>query len=154
MPQYAALYWPAIWCIEASWAEESLPSHPDRPHGSFLAITVLFPKMLHSKHTTSGQSSIVRLIGPLLSCSLDCCELTRYGPSIHAPSTPIADSDVLFFETFGTKWIVLNSLESATELLEKRGSNYADRPRFVMFEEYVSLSRTRPPPLRRDHDRS
>ncbi|KAK4646069.1 hypothetical protein QC761_0038990 [Podospora bellae-mahoneyi] len=45
------------------------------------------------------------------------------------------NSDVLFFESFGTKWIVLNSLESATELLEKRGSNYADRPRFVMFEE-------------------
>ncbi|KAM7204731.1 cytochrome P450 1A2 [Naviculisporaceae sp. PSN 640] len=44
-------------------------------------------------------------------------------------------NDVLFFETFGTKWIVLNSLESATELLDKRGSNYADRPRFVMFEE-------------------
>ncbi|KAK3325975.1 putative O-methylsterigmatocystin oxidoreductase [Apodospora peruviana] len=44
-------------------------------------------------------------------------------------------SDVLFFETFGTRWIVLNSLESALELLEKRGSNYSDRPRFVMFEE-------------------
>jgi hypothetical protein len=45
------------------------------------------------------------------------------------------ESDVLFFETFGTKWVVLNSLEAATELLEKRGSIYADRPRFVMFEE-------------------
>ncbi|KAK3328214.1 cytochrome P450 [Cercophora scortea] len=44
-------------------------------------------------------------------------------------------SDVLFFETFGTRWIVLNSLKSAVELLEKRGSIYADRPRFVMFEE-------------------
>ncbi|KAK4157185.1 hypothetical protein C8A00DRAFT_11913 [Chaetomidium leptoderma] len=44
-------------------------------------------------------------------------------------------SDVLFFHTFGTKWVVLNSLSAATELLEKRGSNYADRPRFVMFEE-------------------
>lgn len=42
---------------------------------------------------------------------------------------------MLFFETFGTKWIVLNSLKSAVELLEKRGSNNADRPRFVMFEE-------------------
>ena len=51
---------------------------------------------------------------------------------------PSEDNDVLFFETFGTKWIVLNSLESAVELLDKRGSNYADRPRFVMFEEYVS----------------
>ncbi|KAK5656691.1 hypothetical protein OQA88_4237 [Cercophora sp. LCS_1] len=45
------------------------------------------------------------------------------------------NSDVLFFETFGTKWIVLNSVCSAVELLEKRGSNYSDRPRFVMFEE-------------------
>ncbi|KAL1849600.1 hypothetical protein VTK73DRAFT_9847 [Phialemonium thermophilum] len=44
-------------------------------------------------------------------------------------------SDVLFFETFGTKWVVLNSLKAAVELLDKRGSNYADRPRFVLFEE-------------------
>ncbi|KAK3685203.1 cytochrome P450 [Podospora appendiculata] len=44
-------------------------------------------------------------------------------------------TDVLFFETFGSRWIVLNSVKSAVELLEKRGSLYADRPRFVMFEE-------------------
>ncbi|KAL2269692.1 hypothetical protein VTJ83DRAFT_1876 [Remersonia thermophila] len=44
-------------------------------------------------------------------------------------------SDVLFFWTFGTKWVVLNSVAAAVELLEKRGLNYADRPRFVMFEE-------------------
>ncbi|KAK1767239.1 O-methylsterigmatocystin oxidoreductase [Phialemonium atrogriseum] len=44
-------------------------------------------------------------------------------------------SDVLFFKTFGTKWIVLNSLKSAVELLDKCGSKYADRPRFVLFEE-------------------
>ena len=47
------------------------------------------------------------------------------------------DTDVLFFQTFGTKWIVLNSLKASSELLDQRGSNYADRPRFVMFEEYV-----------------
>lgn len=51
----------------------------------------------------------------------------------------LTESDVLFFQTFGTKWVVLNSLAAATELLEKRGSSYADRPRFVMFEEYVVL---------------
>ena len=50
---------------------------------------------------------------------------------------PTKGSDVLFFHTFGTKWIVLHSLSSATELLERRGSLYSDRPRFVMFEEYV-----------------
>ncbi|EEA23614.1 hypothetical protein TMatcc_002489 [Talaromyces marneffei ATCC 18224] len=44
-------------------------------------------------------------------------------------------SDVLYFETFGSKWIVLNSLKSAVDLLDKRGSNYSDRPRFILFEE-------------------
>ncbi|KAL2132834.1 hypothetical protein VTI74DRAFT_3233 [Chaetomium olivicolor] len=53
----------------------------------------------------------------------------------YAEWTKEYNSDVLFFHTFGTNWIVLNSLSAATELLERRGSNYADRPRFVMFEE-------------------
>lgn len=52
------------------------------------------------------------------------------------------ESDVLYFETFGSKWVVLNSLKAAVELLEKRGSRYADRPRFVMFEECVSVTPT------------
>jgi len=54
-----------------------------------------------------------------------------------APRRPLTppESDVLFFQTFGAKWAVLNTLGAATELLEKRGANYADRPRFVMFEE-------------------
>lgn len=59
----------------------------------------------------------------------------RRGANNWIPLTTPTESDVLFFQTFGTKWIVLNSLQSATELLERRGSNYADRPRFVMFEE-------------------
>lgn len=49
--------------------------------------------------------------------------------------TGFLESDVLYFETFGTKWIVLNSLKSAVDLLDKRGSNYSDRPRFILFEE-------------------
>ena len=34
----------------------------------------------------------------------------------------------------GRSIIVLNSIEAAHDLLDKRGSNYADRPRFVLFE--------------------
>lgn len=45
------------------------------------------------------------------------------------------DSDILFFQGFGTKWVVLNSLKATIELFDKRGSKYADRPRFVLFEE-------------------
>ncbi|KAI1261966.1 putative O-methylsterigmatocystin oxidoreductase [Xylariaceae sp. FL1019] len=43
-------------------------------------------------------------------------------------------SDILHFNVLGRSIIVLNSVESAQDLLNKRGANYADRPRFVLFE--------------------
>ncbi len=39
--------------------------------------------------------------------------------------------DVFSFSVFGKTTIVLSSLEAVTELLEKRSSNYSDRPRMV-----------------------
>ncbi|KAF2760058.1 cytochrome P450 [Pseudovirgaria hyperparasitica] len=44
------------------------------------------------------------------------------------------NSDVLHFIVLGRSIVVLNSTEAAHELLDKRGSNYSDRPRFVLFE--------------------
>lgn len=43
-------------------------------------------------------------------------------------------SDVLSFNVLGQSVIVLNSVRAATDLLDKRGANYCDRPRFVLFE--------------------
>ncbi|KAL6871821.1 cytochrome P450 [Trichoderma novae-zelandiae] len=43
-------------------------------------------------------------------------------------------SDVLSFNVLGQPVIVLNSVRAATDLLDKRGANYCDRPRFVLFE--------------------
>lgn len=43
-------------------------------------------------------------------------------------------SDILYFNVLSRPMIVLNSVESAHELLDKKGANYADRPRFVLFE--------------------
>ncbi|KAI9740606.1 MAG: hypothetical protein M1834_005187 [Cirrosporium novae-zelandiae] len=43
-------------------------------------------------------------------------------------------SDVLYFNILGQPVVVLNSIEAAVDLLDKRGSNYCDRPRFVLFE--------------------
>ncbi|KAK0211401.1 cytochrome P450 [Desarmillaria ectypa] len=40
--------------------------------------------------------------------------------------------DILFLSSPGNKTIILNSLEAATELLEKRSANYSDRPGFNM----------------------
>jgi len=39
--------------------------------------------------------------------------------------------DVMRVEVFGKTTIILNSLKPALELLDKRSSNYSDRPRLV-----------------------
>ena len=43
-------------------------------------------------------------------------------------------SDVIHVSILGQPIIVLNSVSAAVELLDKRGANYCDRPRFVLFE--------------------
>lgn len=48
--------------------------------------------------------------------------------------------DVIHLHFLGRSVIVLNSVEAAVDLLEKRSNNYSDRPRFVMFELRVSRS--------------
>jgi hypothetical protein len=39
--------------------------------------------------------------------------------------------DVISYRSFGHTTIILNSLKSATELLDQRSANYSDRPRMV-----------------------
>ncbi|KAF2765113.1 cytochrome P450 [Teratosphaeria nubilosa] len=43
-------------------------------------------------------------------------------------------SDVISVKMLGQPVIVLNSVQAAVDLLDKRGANYCDRPRFVLFE--------------------
>ncbi|TGO84600.1 hypothetical protein BPOR_0486g00010 [Botrytis porri] len=42
--------------------------------------------------------------------------------------------NILYFKQFLTPVVVLNTVEAAEELLSRRGANYCDRPRFVLFE--------------------
>ncbi|KAJ8133112.1 hypothetical protein O1611_g511 [Lasiodiplodia mahajangana] len=44
------------------------------------------------------------------------------------------NTDILHFNVLGRSIIILNSIEAAHDLLDDRGANYADRPRFVLFE--------------------
>ncbi|OTB02671.1 hypothetical protein M426DRAFT_61715 [Hypoxylon sp. CI-4A] len=44
------------------------------------------------------------------------------------------NSDIVYFNVLGNHMIVLNSQKAANELLDKRGANYQDRPRFVLFD--------------------
>lgn len=43
-------------------------------------------------------------------------------------------SDILSFNVLGQPIVVLNSVRAAVDLLDKRGANYSDRPRLVLFE--------------------
>lgn len=56
-----------------------------------------------------------------------CCPLTK------------VPGDVIYIQILGQPIVVLNSLQAARDLMEKRGSIYSDRPRFVLFSElYVT----------------
>jgi hypothetical protein len=44
----------------------------------------------------------------------------------------------MYLDGAGQPVIVCNSLKSAFELLERRSSNYSDRPRLVMAQEILS----------------
>jgi len=55
-------------------------------------------------------------------------------PKIIVQKVIVADTDILYFQQGTTPVVVLNSVKAADELLSKRGANYSDRPRFVLFE--------------------
>ncbi|EEB95891.1 hypothetical protein MPER_05069, partial [Moniliophthora perniciosa FA553] len=48
-------------------------------------------------------------------------------------------SDLVSFNMLGTIVVVVNSLEAAQELFEKRSALYSDRPRFTMLTELVGM---------------
>ncbi|KAH8879379.1 cytochrome P450 [Thozetella sp. PMI_491] len=43
-------------------------------------------------------------------------------------------SDIVSYNVLGNHMVVLNSQKVANEILDKRGANYQDRPRFVLFD--------------------
>ncbi|KAG5643662.1 hypothetical protein DXG03_000542 [Asterophora parasitica] len=42
--------------------------------------------------------------------------------------------DVMYLHVLGRHIIVLNSVEAAVDLLDRRSANYSDRPRFIIYE--------------------
>lgn len=58
------------------------------------------------------------------------------------------DSDIIYLNILGQPIIILNSVKSAVDLIDKRGAIYSDRPSFVLLEAYVSQYL---PPLQNAH---
>ena len=46
--------------------------------------------------------------------------------------------EVIYLDGAGQPIIIFNSLKPAFELLERRSSNYSDRPRFIMAQEILN----------------
>ena len=49
--------------------------------------------------------------------------------------TDTHSGDVIYLSIIGRPIIVLNSAEAARDLMDKRSSNYSDRPRIVVIGE-------------------
>ena len=49
------------------------------------------------------------------------------------------ESDIIYLNLLGQPVVVLNSVQSAVDLLEKRGAIYSDRPSFVVIHAYFSF---------------
>ena len=44
----------------------------------------------------------------------------------------------MYLDGIGQPILVINSLKTAFELLDRRSANYSDRPRFIMGQEILS----------------
>ncbi|KAJ8699322.1 hypothetical protein PTI98_002448 [Pleurotus ostreatus] len=59
--------------------------------------------------------------------------------------------DVMYFRVLGRDIIVLDSVQAATELLEKRSELYSDRPNFAVYTSYDRLKLSLPIHLRTEY---
>lgn len=50
-----------------------------------------------------------------------------------------ATGDIIHVHVLGRPIVILNSLESVREILEKHSANNSDRPRFVYFQELYAF---------------
>ncbi|KAJ3465827.1 hypothetical protein MRS44_006485 [Fusarium solani] len=51
------------------------------------------------------------------------------------------DSDIIHVKSLGRSIVVLNSVEAARDVLEKKGANFCDRPRFTLLEVNTNVRR-------------
>jgi hypothetical protein len=66
-------------------------------------------------------------------------EMRKVYGELHMSCVPIPylmhTGDVIYFNALGKSIVVLNSVEAAVDLMDKRSSIYSDRPSFVMLAD-------------------
>ena len=74
------------------------------------------------RHSLNGGGNLVR-------------EVSHYHPVLKSNNPCMSSGDIIHLFVLGRSYLVLNSEESARELLEKRSRNNSDRPRFILMQE-------------------
>ena len=109
----------------------------ESPRTLLYSITVGIIVLWALKPRFSGHAALPLPPGPKGLPILGSLNLLRASKPeyIYAKWTKEYKSDIVSFCVLGQPIIVLNSVQAAEEMLDKRGSNYGDRPRFALFEE-------------------
>ncbi|CAE6434855.1 unnamed protein product [Rhizoctonia solani] len=96
---------------------------------TYLTLILLWRLIRRPKIRYPPSPTSIPLIGNLFSIPAghDHIAFSKLGEQL--------GSDIIFLEILGQKIIVLNSLEVALEVLEKRSAFYSDRPRIPMIQE-------------------
>lgn len=94
------------------------PSRPVRSHFPLWVISLI------SQHPRLGP--VIGICAPNTVCPLVFFSTNSYLTTIIG--------DVLYFQTLGQSLVILGSYKAAFDLLEKRSSNFSDRPQTPMFE--------------------
>ena len=71
-----------------------------------------------------------------MRCARAMAIILRYSEPIpYLMTVNLRVGDVMYFRALGRSIVVLNSVEAAVDLLDKRSSIYSDRPDFGMFAD-------------------
>ncbi|KYK57872.1 O-methylsterigmatocystin oxidoreductase [Drechmeria coniospora] len=101
-----------------------------------LALALLLAAVVHGHTWRTKRSSLPLPPGPPAEPILGHLRIIPpYNPEYrYMQWSKDYGSDILSLSVLGQPVIVLNSVRAAVDLLAKRGANYCDRPRFVLFE--------------------
>ena len=107
-----------------------------------------FKRRLYQRRTLPPGPSGYPIIGNILDISRKESWLTltewgeRYGDATITTQSRVfivTIGPICFAKAFGRPYLILSSFEAITDLLEKRSSNYSDRPPSVMiYDEYAT----------------
>ena len=136
-------------------ARQLHPSAASTPWPSILPFSSL-PLAFSSQYSSGSESqSLLRLVSPPVQSQFRCWEISEISnhrssgyqqeigqSSMVIPSTsslgdlPHAPTgDVVYLHVLGISLVFINSVEATSDLLDKRGSIYSDKPSLVMAGE-------------------